>query len=86
MWEWLKKAYKVWKWKRTWTPERQLEHIKMIVQTDDRWMAHDPKVSALTHRYLELLGDDWMSKHVEPVQDFRIRIGADPIYNQRKTS
>ena len=78
----LLEKYRAWRYKRLWTIERQLEHLRIIIQMDDRWMAHDPKVSAMTQRYLELLSPDWMKKQVEPTPELRKRLGCDPQYLQ----
>ena len=71
-------AYKEWRRKRQWNAKLQLEYIKQQVVMDDRWMAHDPKVSAVCQRYLVMLADDWEKHSVMPVEEFRRSIGCDP--------
>ena len=71
-------AWKEWCRKRRWNVELQLEHLRMQVMEDQRWMAHDPKVSALCQRYLDMLADDWEKRSVRAVSDFRREIGCDP--------
>jgi hypothetical protein len=61
-----------------WTPERQLEHARLIVSEDARWMAHSPLVSELTERYLSALSPNWFRQHFESVSDLRKRLGLCP--------
>jgi hypothetical protein len=70
--------YNEWRRKRKWNAEEQLYHLRLIVQADNRWMAHNPIVSELTDRYLKVLGDRWESQDVESVDRFRERIGLSP--------
>lgn len=78
MFEKLKAAWKEWRRKREWNAELQLYHLRMQVMEDARWMAHDPKVSAICARYGDMLADDWEKRAVIPVRDFRRAIGCDP--------
>lgn len=43
----LKEMWKEWRRKREWNAELQLYYLRNQVLEDSRWMAHDPKVSAL---------------------------------------
>jgi hypothetical protein len=56
----------------------QIYHLRLQVLEDQRWMAHDPKVSALCQRYLAMLADDWEKRSVRNVSDFRREIGCEP--------
>lgn len=67
-----------WRRKRKWPAEAQLLRMRSVVQEDQRWMAHNPIVMAITQRYLPLLADDWESKPLEDVSNFRERIGLSP--------
>ena len=67
-----------WRRKRKWPAEAQLLRMRSAVQEDQRWMAHNPIVMAITQRYLPLLADDWESKPLEDVSNFRERIGLSP--------
>lgn len=70
--------WRAWKHSREWTPERQLEHLRQMVQADYRWLAHDKTADALTTRYLAALGHDWMRRvHARP-DHFRREIGLEP--------
>ena len=71
-------AYKEWRRKRRWNAELQLDHLRLQVMEDWRWMAHDPKVSALCQRYLDMLAADWEKRSVRNVSDFRREIGCAP--------
>ena len=74
--------WRAWKRRREWTPERQLEHLRQMVQGDHRWLAHDKTADAMTTRYLAALGPDWMCVvHTDPGH-FRREIGLEPAYNQ----
>ena len=74
----LRRWWHAWQHRREWTPERQLEHLRQMVQGDHRWMAHDKVANALTTRYLSALGADWMSRvHAHP-DHFRREIGLEP--------
>ena len=74
----LRAMYAAHKHRRQWPIELQLQWLRQQVQEDARWMAHDPKVKALTDRYLTMLAPDWMSQSVQEVGNFRIAIGCDP--------
>lgn len=78
MLEKLKARLKEWRRKREWNAELQLYHLRLMVQADNRWMAHNPIVSELTDRYLRMLSDHWESQPQESVERFRERIGLDP--------
>lgn len=78
MLEKLKSIWKKWRRKRKWNADLQLYHLRLQVTEDARWMAHDPKVSALCARYSDMLADDWEKRAVQPVSDFRRKIGCDP--------
>lgn len=69
---------KEWRRKREWNAELQLYHLRVEVQADARWMAHNPIVAELTARYLMILADDWEKQPREDVSSFRSRIGLDP--------
>lgn len=71
-------AYQEWRRKRRWNAKLQLEYLRLQVMEDQRWMAHDPKVSTLCQRYLDMLADDWERRSVRNVSDFRREIGCDP--------
>jgi hypothetical protein len=74
--------WRAWQHRREWTTERQLEHLRQMVQGDHRWLAHDKTADAMTTRYLAALGPDWMRVvHTDPCH-FRREIGLEPAYNQ----
>lgn len=58
--------YMRWKLKRKWTPELQLENLIIVLIEDNRWLANDPTISALTDKYLDLLRNKnkfWSAEH-----------------------
>lgn len=61
-----------------WTPEQQLEHARLLVDEDARWMAHSLIVSELTERYLSALSPGWQSASFEPTNILRQRLNLDP--------
>ena len=65
--------------RRYWTAERQLEHLRQMVQGDHRWLAHDKTADALTTRYLAALGADWMRVVHTDIAHFRREIGLEPV-------
>ena len=68
--------------RRYWTPERQLENLRNMVQGDHRWLAHDKTADALTTRYLAALAPDWYSRvHIDPCH-LRRELGLEPAHNQ----
>lgn len=75
--------FKAWRRRRQWPIELQLEHIRVNVQTDSRWLANDPKAAAICQRYEDMLADDWMTRPVRNIADFRAEIGCDPHSNRR---
>lgn len=83
MMEKLKAAWKNWRRKRRWHADLQLSYLRAQVTEDARWMAHDPKVSALCERYLAMLADDWEQRAVTNVSEFRRQIGCDPNETRR---
>jgi len=64
--------------RRRWTTEMQMEHLRNLVMTDHRWLAHDKTADALTERYLAALAPDWFRRVHEDASDFRQRIGLNP--------
>lgn len=64
--------------RRQWPMSQQLDELRNVLWQDSRWMAHDPKVAALTERYLDLLQPDWYKRVVVPVHIFRKQLGCDP--------
>lgn len=64
--------------RRLWTPEDQLDYLRVKVTQDARWLAHDPVASALCERYLVMLAPDWYQRSAEDVSDLRQRLGLDP--------
>ncbi len=78
MLEKLKSKIANWRRKRKWNAKLQLYHLRLMVQTDNRWMAHNPIASELTERYLRMLADDWEIQPQEDVSQFRERVGISP--------
>lgn len=62
----------------------KLEHLRTMLQSDNRWLAHDPVASALTDRYLAALSDDWYAKVHESSYDLRVKLNLEPEYNQKR--
>ena len=70
--------FEEWRRKRKWNTELQLYRLRVMIQADNRWMAHDPIASEITERYLRMLADNWESQPQEDISQFRDRIGLDP--------
>ena len=65
--------------RRYWTAERQLEHLRLMVQGDHRWLANDKIADALTTRYLAALAPDWYTRYHTDICQFRREIGLEPV-------
>lgn len=61
-----------------WTPEMQLEHLRLLLETDSRWMAHVRLVNSLTNRYLNALEPDWFRRNHVSSDKFRKSQGLEP--------
>jgi hypothetical protein len=71
-------AIRNWRRKRRWNASLQMYHLRITVQQDARWLAHDPVASALCERYAAMLADDWESRSSEDISRFRSRLGLEP--------
>lgn len=78
MFDTLKAKFKRWKHKREWPLELQVHHLRMAIQQDNRWMAHNHIAGELTERYLKILADGWEKIPQEDVSQLRSRLGLDP--------
>lgn len=77
----LQKLIDVWRERRKhreWPVERHLEELRVLVQMDHRWLAHDPVANALTSRYLKALNEGWYKVSTEDVRNLRERLGLCP--------
>lgn len=77
----LLQIYKAWRERRYWQ-KRQLAHLRMLVQTDARWLAANPVAAALTQRYEAALADDWYTRSHEDVSALRVRLNLTPNYSK----
>lgn len=75
---WVLEFIRVWRIRRRWTPEMQLEHLRQMVLLDHQWLAHDKTADALTARYMAALAPDWFQRTHEDTSNFRQRIGLNP--------
>ena len=64
--------------RRYWTTARQIEHLRTMLEADNRWMSHDTTANALTQRYLDALAPDWYTRVHEDTPDLRRRLGLVP--------
>ena len=84
----LMQAYKAWRAERErkhrFGLSEQMHHLRLTIQSDQRWMAHSPLASALTERYLSILSDGWETRGIERVDYFRARVGLDPHTNEAR--
>lgn len=67
---WLKQR----RWKR-----HQLDHLRVLIAEDHRFLAHNPVADALTTRYLAALSPDWYAKPHASAWHFRRSIGLEPV-------
>lgn len=75
----LQERYKLWKKRRFWA-KRQTEHLLIMLSQDQRWMASNPIVAALTERYIRALGVDWYKEMFESSDKLRTKLKLDPVY------
>lgn len=78
----VKETFNEWRRKRRWNADLQIYYLRIQVQEDARWLAHDPIASALCDRYLSMLADDWEKRSRLSISDFRRSIGRDPHQNR----
>ncbi|ABM37589.1 hypothetical protein Pnap_2281 [Polaromonas naphthalenivorans CJ2] len=77
--------YHAWRNRRIWTVKQQVYELRIQVEEDARWMAHDPKIAALCERYAGMLSDNWMYTARLGVSNFRLSIDAEPSYCKQTT-
>lgn len=77
-------ALRAWRRRRYWTAERQLEHLRVMVMDDWRWLAHDPVADAMATRYKRALSQSWYQLQHEDAETFRRRIGLCPHEARRQ--
>jgi hypothetical protein len=80
---WAHEKYSAWRSRPRWTAEQQLEHLRLLVQGDHRWLAHNPVADALTARYLDALATDWYARVHQDSAYFRRSIGLEPDYSRK---
>ncbi|GHC72973.1 hypothetical protein GCM10007320_09230 [Pseudorhodoferax aquiterrae] len=73
--------FKAWRERRDWQA-RQLDHLRILITGDARWLAHDPVARALTERYEAALRDDWYTLTHPSSDAFRRQIGLEPNYGR----
>jgi hypothetical protein len=71
-------AWRAWRRRRYWTQARQVEHLRMMLLADHRWLAADKTADALTERYLAALAPDWYMRQHEDTARLRSRLGLVP--------
>lgn len=70
--------WRAWRRRRYWTQARQMEHLRIMLLADHRWLANDKTADALTERYLAALAPDWYSRTHEDTARLRSRLGLVP--------
>lgn len=73
--------FKAWRKRRYWRA-RQFEHLRILITTDARWLAHDPIARALTERYESALREDWYTLPFPSADAFRRQNGLTPDYSR----
>ena len=69
---------RAWRESRYWSPRRQLEHLRGLVDLDAHILAPDRTAAALTARYADALAPDWFRRPFEDVCTLRDRLGLNP--------
>lgn len=75
----LGERFKHWEKRRYWNKTRQIEHLRLMIQSDAHWMNHDLTVKTLSERYLNALKEDWYSYSFEHASVIRNKLKLDPI-------
>ena len=70
--------WRAWKRRRYWTTARQIEHLRTMLEADQRWLSHDTTANELTQRYLGAMAPDWYRRVHEDTPDLRRRLGLVP--------
>lgn len=73
----LKDRYELWRKRRKWE-RRKLEHLQTILQSDSRWMAHNPVAAELTQRYLDAISEDWYTLAFPHSDKIRTKLNLEP--------
>ena len=81
---WMRFFRRLWRTQFVWTAEMQLEHVRNLVMTDHRWLAHDKTAEALTSRYLAALNEEWFRIPSEDITQLRPRLGLCPHEARRE--
>ncbi len=66
---------RAWRESRYWSPRRQLEHLRGLVDLDAHILAPDRTAAALTARYADALAPDWFRRPFENSGALRDRLG-----------
>ena len=69
---------RAWRESRYWSPRRQIEHLRGLVDLDAHILAPDRTAAALTARYADALAPDWFRRPFEDVGTLRDRLGLNP--------
>ena len=62
--------------RQMWPVEEQLRRLQVAIKADSNNMGHDPKIAALTERYLDMLSPDWYQRSVMDARAFCNSIGG----------
>lgn len=71
-------SWKAWRLRRYWTLERQVEHLRNLINSDWQWLAGDPVADALTTRYRRALSWQWYRLEHEYSAALRRRLALEP--------
>lgn len=71
------RRFRAWQNRRYWQAH-QMEHLRLMLQEDGRWMAHNPIAAALTDRYLAATAEDWYQQVFVHSGHLREQLGLDP--------
>ena len=75
--------FKKWCTKPTyWELEQKIEHLKIMLEEDNRFLHHDNTSRHLTERYLMALGEDWAYSPLDGIVALREKLGLTPNYKR----
>lgn len=75
----LKERFEHWQKRRYWNKTRQLDHLRLMIQSDLHWMNHDATAKKLCERYSQALEENWYSFSFPHSSVIRRELKLDPI-------
>ena len=65
-----------------WELEQKIEHLKVLLEEDNRYLNHDKNSRLLIERYLMALDEDWAYSPLDGIVALREKMGLTPNYKR----